>query len=168
GACDNPTRPARAITPLDATSRHDATGVFDASIRQDLAALRALTAPFHDLERASASGWSTQITSCLDSPLGAMGFHYGNVAYIDGQVSVLQPELLMYEPERDGRFRFLGVEYIVPLSAWTDPTPPMLFGREFHVNSDFGVWALHVWVGRENPLGLFADWNPKVSCAAAF
>jgi hypothetical protein len=26
------------------------------------------------------------------------------------------------------------------------------------------VWALHVWVGRQNPSGIFSDWNPKVTC----
>jgi len=29
------------------------------------------------------------------------------------------------------------------------------------------VWALHVWAWRENPSGLYANWNPKVSCQYA-
>jgi hypothetical protein len=40
-------------------------------------------------------------------------------------------------------------------------------GQQFRVNSAFGVWALHAWVGRDNPSGVFADWNPRVSGAAA-
>ena len=98
-------------------------------------------------------------------PLGGMGFHYGNPTYIDGNVSVLEPELLMYEPGPHGQMRLVGVEYIVPLAAWQGSKPPMLFGREFEVNEQFGVWALHAWVWKHNPAGMFADWNPNVSCA---
>ena len=87
-----------------------------------------------------------------------------NPAYIDGNVNVLEPELLMYEPGPRGQMRLVGVEYIVPLSAWQGSKPPMLFGREFQVNEQFGVWALHAWVWKHNPAGMFADWNPNVSC----
>jgi hypothetical protein len=31
-------------------------------------------------------------------------------------------------------------------------------------NHTFDVWALHVWVWKHNPSGMFADWNPQVSC----
>jgi hypothetical protein len=55
----------------------------------------------------------------------------------------------------------------VPFGAWAGSEPPELFGQHFHRNEAFGIWALHVWVWRNNPSGLFADWNPRVSCAAA-
>ena len=29
------------------------------------------------------------------------------------------------------------------------------------------VRALHAWVWKENPSGMFADWNPKASCDTA-
>ncbi len=29
-----------------------------------------------------------------------------------------------------------------------------------------GIWYLHVWTWEPSPSGLFADWNPKVKCAA--
>jgi hypothetical protein len=151
----------------DASALHASHIALGPEFNQQLAALRELTAPFRDFDRAKAAGWSTPITPCLASPSGAMGIHYGNVAFIDGNVNLLEPELLMYEPEADGRLRFVGVEYIVPLAAWTGATPPMLLGQEFQVNATFGVWALHVWLGRENPSGIFTNWNPKVSCAAA-
>jgi hypothetical protein len=138
-----------------------------ADVNKDLAALRRLTAPFHNFDKAVAAGWSVQLTPCLDSPVGAQGFHYANVANIDAEANLLEPELLLYEPEPNGRLRLVGVEYIVPLSAWTGASPPNLFGQEFHVNPVFQVWALHVWIWRNNPSGLFADWNPLVSCEAA-
>lgn len=134
----------------------------------DLAALRRATAPFHDFARAQAAGYSAQITACFSDPVeGGMGFHYGNPALIDGAVSVTEPELLLYEPQADGSLRFVAVEYIVPFGAWTGSEPPELFGQHFHRNEAFGIWALHVWAWRNNPRGLFADWNPRVSCAAA-
>jgi hypothetical protein len=165
-ACDN--APATvAPSRTEVSVHHSSHNAFGPDVNQQLAALRQLTAPFRDFDRAVAAGWSTQITSCLTDPSGAMGFHYGNTAYIDGKANLLEPELLMYEPESNGHLRFVGVEYIVPLALWTGATPPMLLGQEFQVNSAFGVWALHVWLGRENPSGVYANWNPKVSCRAA-
>jgi hypothetical protein len=43
-----------------------------------------------------------------------------------------EPELLLYEPQADGSFRLVAVEYIVPRPSWTAPRPPSLFGRPFH------------------------------------
>ena len=135
---------------------------------KDLAALRRVTAPFHDFGKAVAAGWSTRITACMAGPSGGMGFHYGNVALIDGAVSVEKPELLLYEPEANGRLRLVAVEYIVPYTAWSrSATPPVLFGQDFKHNDTFGIWALHAWVWKDNPSGMFADWNPRVTCEHA-
>jgi hypothetical protein len=101
----------------------------------------------------------------MSDPAGAMGFHYGNTAFIDGNARLLEPEILMYEPQPDGTLRFVGLEFVVPLSA--SATPPTLLGHTFHRNDAFQLWVLHVWLYRENPSGMFADWNPSVSCAAA-
>jgi hypothetical protein len=134
-------------------------------------------APFHDFETAKAAGWSAPITPCwvaADLPSqpgsGAMGFHWGNLDYIldGGKVDLLQPELLMYEPEKNGKLRFVGVEYIV---LFSDPPstaePPTLLGPEFSRVPEAGVWGLHIWVGRENSAGIFMPWNEKVSCEFA-
>lgn len=134
---------------------------------QDVASLRRLTARFHSFDAAVAAGWSAKITECFASPQGGMGFHYGNPAIIDGRVDVLEPELLLYEPQQNGKLRFVAVEYIVPFAAWTASEPPTLYGQAFHRNEAFGIWALHVWHERQNPRGMFADWNPKVNCANA-
>jgi hypothetical protein len=73
----------------------------------------------------------------------------------------------MYEPQKNGRMRLVGVEYVVPFAAWIDPQPPVLHGQEFHPNETFGLWTLHVWMFKHNPDGMFADWNPTVTCAWA-
>ena len=138
------------------------------AVQKDLAALRRVTAPFHQFDTGVAAGWSAQITGCMVDPTaGGMGFHYGNPNFIDGKVNVEEPELLLYEPQKNGKKRLVAVEYIVPLSAWTSAQPPRLFGRDFAVNAAFGIWALHVWVWDENPSGLYADWNPRVNCQYA-
>ena len=28
-----------------------------------------------------------------------------------------------------------------------------------------GFWLQHAWVWKHNPAGMFADWNPEVSCS---
>ena len=148
--------------------RAAASQMLGAAENADLAALRRVTAPFQTFETATAAGWSAEITACMASPAGGMGFHYGNVALIDGAVSVEKPELLLYEPEANGRLRLVAVEYIVPYTAWSrSATPPMLFGQDFKHNDTFGIWALHAWVWKDNPSGIFADWNPRVTCEHA-
>ena len=138
-----------------------------ASVEEDLATLRRVTASFHRFENAERAGWSAQITPCMTDPGGAggMGFHYGNTGLIDGAVSVDAPELLLYEPEQNGRLRLVAVEYIVPYTAHSrDADPPMLVGREFQRNDTFQLWGLHAWVWEHNPSGMFANWNPRVTC----
>ena len=93
-----------------------------------------------------------------------MGYHYGNPDYIDGTVDAMKPEVLVYEPMRNGQLRLVAVEYIVPIPLWQDAEAPMLFGQHFHLNEMAGIWALHVWLWKHNPSGMFADWNPNVTC----
>lgn len=139
-----------------------------ASVQRELAALRRVTARFHDISTAQKAGWSTQITGCMASDSGGMGYHYGNVALIDGSVSVEQPELLLYEPEKNGNMRLVAVEYIIPYAAHArEADAPTLFGKAFTRNDTFQLWGLHAWVWKENPSGMFANWNPKVTCAYA-
>lgn len=131
----------------------------------DVAALRAATARFHRIEVADAAGYDTQFPpGCFAIAEGAMGFHYLNGAAV-GTLDVTRPQLVMYEPQKDGTMKLVGVEFIYP-GLPTDP-PPVLFGRAFQYNHVFSVWALHVWAWRENPRGLYADWNPLVSCEHA-
>lgn len=134
-------------------------------VNHDLASVRAATAQFHNFDKAVAAGYGVQLTPCFEQlPDGAQGYHYGNPSLIDDVVSVLEPEVLLYEPQASGRLRLVGIEYIVPLN-FDEPDP--LFGQHFHANPGAGVWALHVWNWRQNPTGMFEDWNPKVSCAHA-
>jgi hypothetical protein len=137
----------------------------DAQEHQDVARLRAATEKFHKIEVAALAGWNEQVPpGCFTSPDGSMGFHFRNLSKV-GTLNPTEPQFVMYEPQKDGSMRLVGVEFIA-LGAPTD-TPPVLFGQPFQWNSTFGIWALHVWAWRENPSGLYANWNPKVSCQYA-
>ena len=145
-----------------------ATRALPSEASAQLAQLRALTAPFHRFETAAKAGWGTRITGCFSDPsAGGMGYHYGNTALIDGRVNALEPELLLYEPQKNGRLKLVAVEYIVPFDLWTDAEPPSLYGQSFHRNEAFGLWVLHVWHFEHNPSGIFMDWNPRVTCEYA-
>jgi hypothetical protein len=163
-ACDNPaTTDASAVERLTAVASQAGLG---ASVNRDLATLRQVTAQFHRFEAASNAGWSARITGCMTDPtLGGMGYHYGNAGLIDGSVSVDKPELLLYEPEKNGTLRLVAVEYIIPYTYHArSAEAPELFGQKFKQNDTFQLWGLHAWVWEENPSGMFASWNPRVTC----
>lgn len=126
------------------------------------------TAAFIDYDQAEAAGF-TRITPCdTDPQQGAQGYHYAIPARIDATVSLLEPEILMYEPMPNGSMRLVGVEYIVPFSSHPQPAePPSLLGQAFMPNTRYEVWALHVWLYQFNPAGVFSTWNPLVSCGHA-
>jgi hypothetical protein len=135
-------------------------------------AVRNATADFRDVANALAAGYASGGT-CVSGPQeGAMGIHYPNAALVpDGALDAARPELLIYE-QRAGRLRLVGVEYIVIAADWhaTHTDPPMLMGQHFHYVGSPNRYALpafyelHVWAWKDNPNGMFADWNPKVSC----
>jgi hypothetical protein len=153
-------------SPLQPSVAISASHGHESSVERDLATLRHVTSAFHDFATANEAGWSAKITDCMESHEGGMGFHYGNPKLIDGVARVDEPELLLYEPERDGQLRLVAVEYIIPYTALSREAPaPELFGQKFKQNDAFQLWGLHAWVWKENPSGIFADWNPRVSCA---
>ena len=164
---DSPT----AINPVEELVQSSAptasASATQASAASTVAQLRRLLAPYHTLAMASAAGWDTDVTGCLELPgVGGMGHHYANLGSLsDGQIRWDQPELLVFAPSpnrRDG-LKLVAVEYLVFKSEM--PTAPSLYGETFHSNDGIDAWMLHVWIGDHNPDGLFADWNPTISCS---
>jgi hypothetical protein len=123
--------------------------------------------------------------------LGAMGIHYANGARLgitqteplvsgnDGVVDPEKPEIMIYEPQADGGMKLVAVEYLVFEAAWKaagNTNPPTLFGQEFVYMKDNPAtspheahgfephYELHVWLYRDNPAGMFAEFNPSVAC----
>lgn len=95
-----------------------------------------------------------------------MGFHYGNFGRImNPNADATAPEVLLYIPDEAGEMRLVGLEYVVP--APLVPAPPTLFGQTYFYSPERNSYELHVWAWRNNPSGIFAPFNPKLSCPAA-
>lgn len=126
-------------------------------VKRDLAAARAASSRYHRVEEALADGFvATGHCVVLPDGSGGMGIHFINIdRMLDGRIDVLEPEVLLYEKDAAGRFRLTGLEYI-------GDEGDALFGRTF-TPTPAGP-ALHVWLWKHNPSGLFADWNPNVTC----
>lgn len=139
-----------------------------ADVNAQLGALSAATARYQRLEAAKADEYET-FTPCWEHAAhGGMGYHYANQDLLnDGAVDLLQPEALMYVPQSNGRMRLVGMEYIVFFDKWQGADPPMLLGREMEPHDTLPIYKLHIWLWRNNEAGIFADWNPAVSCEFA-
>jgi len=143
-------------------------------------AVRHATAPFRHLANARTAGYGllkdAAGIACIDNPAGGMGVHYVNGGLVgDDAVNALTPEALVYEPQANGRMRLVAVEYVVFQAKWdaSHSSPPSLFGHTFEAvgaTNRYGIppfYELHAWIWKHNPAGMFADWNPRVTCAHA-
>lgn len=137
--------------------------------------VREATARYRDINVALAEGW-VQATPCVSGPiLGAMGVHFALPSRIgDGVLKADEPELLIYEPQPDGKMRLVGVEFLTLASAWAERNPdagaPSLEGHLLNYVGEpnrYGLpafYEIHVWAWEHNPLGSFADFNTRVTC----
>lgn len=134
-------------------------------VRRWLAGLRQATVAYHDFEAAGPAGWADPILPCMElEGTGGMGQHFIDWDRMEELTpQEFAPELLVYEPQKNGRMRLVAVEYAVPIAAWGE-VAPALHGVTFHRNDGLGLWVLHAWIWKNNPEGVFADWNPTVSC----
>jgi hypothetical protein len=124
--------------------------------------------------------------------LGAMGVHYfrpdlmGVKAPPNPRVNgegvhtdFRRPAILIYEPQADGSLELVAVENLVFQAAWHgsgQTAPPSFHGVVYDAMADDPATAVdeahmftphydrHVWIYRDNPNGVFAPFNPRVSC----
>lgn len=155
--------------------------------RSRTAEATAGTARFHKLSKAEAAGYAefrdAAGIACIALPgTGAMGVHFVKGDFVGTMVDGIfvpdtvldpaSPEALVYEPRPNGKLKLVAHEYIVFQAAWdaTHAERPSLFGEEFRLTESpnrFGLpafYALHAWLWKPNPSGLFASWNPRVDC----
>ena len=125
---------------------------------------------------------------------GAMGVHYirmdligvsgppnPRVSGTGTHTDFTKPAILLYEPQANGSLELVGVENLVFKNAWAaagntqpptfqgvawnsmedDPTTPVDEGHMFTPHYD-----RHVWLYRENPKGIYEQFNTNVSCGA--
>jgi hypothetical protein len=143
-----------------------------------LSQVKKATQQFRNLSTADAAGYKILLDkdgiACIDMPdMGAMGVHFVKGDLVgDGAVNPTTPEAMVYEPDARGRMRLVAVEYVVFQDAWdaNHADKPSLFGETFALtpgDNRFGLpafYSLHVWIYKHNPSGMFAMWNPKVTC----
>lgn len=90
-----------------------------------------------------------------------------------------RPEVLVYEPQAEGPAQLVAVEYLVFEKAWNAAghrSPPSLGGTPFFLMRDDPStptdeahmlephYELHLWLYRDNPNGMLAEFNPRVTC----
>jgi len=125
--------------------------------------------------------------------LGAMGVHYfrpdllgitappsPRVTGTGTHTDFRRPAILIYEPQADGSMALVAVENLVFAEAWRasgHAAPPTYYGVPYDDMKDDPGTALdeahmfephfdrHVWLYRDNPNGVFAPFNPAVTCA---
>lgn len=187
-------------TPAAVTQQAASPGSAPAPGEPDLAAVRAATERFRDVNVALAEGYIPDPNGVCETAemmgrlpeLGAMGIHYfrpdllgiteppnprvsGTGTYTD----FLTPAVLIYEPQADGSLELIAVENLVFAAAWRaagHTEPPSFHGLPFDFMEDDPATDLdeahmfephfdrHVWVHRDNPNGVFAQYNPNVTC----
>ena len=160
-ACDpSSTGPdTEALSPLTQSSTEGSV----------LADVRAATAQFHDVNAAIAAGYA-QATPCIANE----GIRYRNGALLDAVIDPHQPEILIYEPKKNGDVRLVAVQYLVPSALWdaTNTSPPSLGDQAFmdRRTPPFGApvpnYSLVVWAWAPNSSGIYVIQNPAVSCDA--
>jgi hypothetical protein len=137
--------------------------------------VREATARFQDVAEAEAEHYALQFGCVSGGDAGAMGLHFVNGSLVnDGEVDPTRPEIVLYEPLPNGQLRLTGADFLVLAEAWNakHSGPPQLMGQLFHLFESpnrFGLpafYTLHVWAWKNNPNGMFTNWNPNVSCDA--
>jgi len=126
--------------------------------------------------------------------LGAMGIHFFRPDLlgikgppnprVDGDgthTDFRKPAILIYEPQTDGSLKLVAVENLVFQRSWHaagNAKPPSFHGVEYDTMQDDPATKIdeahmfephydrHVWLYRDNPNGIFAPFNPNVSCKA--
>ncbi|HLG59786.1 MAG TPA: hypothetical protein VI485_30885 [Vicinamibacterales bacterium] len=136
--------------------------------------IREATARYHDVAAATAAGY-VRASPCVYNTPGSKAIHYQKAPLVDAVIEPAAPEVLLYEPTQNGEPRLVGVEFLIPSAAWdaVHSSIPMLGDRPFmdRRSPPFGApipnYALYVWIWRDNPNGIFEQYNPNVSCAFA-
>jgi len=135
-----------------------------------LGTVHALTARFNSIEQAKKAGY-VPFYVCAEQPgVGTMGQHYVNFDLVgDPTIDPNRPEALVYEPQADGTFKLVALEWVQvgPQAA----TAPTVLGHDMLYRTapnrygiEPGFCERHYWLYKSNPLGAFEDWNPNVSC----
>lgn len=159
----------------------DANGGLGKRVATELARTKQALDKYRSLAAAKAAGY-TLGSACVMTTVdpgaswwgGAMGVHYINQALLKpGPIVATKPPILVYLPTAGGGMQLVAAEYFKPdadQNVKTDGDRPSLFDRAFDgpmLGHSPGMpihYDLHVWLWKHNPSGMFAPWNPNVTC----
>jgi len=163
-------------------------------LNSELARARAATAKYHDIFTALEDGFTqVPLSTCHGDANGAVGISYVNIPrFVNQAVNSEEPEFLNYIPTSDGNVRLVSVAYGSPARfrdtrspdtpgyrpgsfPWLNPVIPSYLEEVSGSFTVFGQQPPRVFEGRwlylltahiwaPNPLGMFADGNPNLSC----
>lgn len=134
-------------------------------------AVRHALSRFQNVELAEKAGY-VRSGNCVTNDLGVMGIHWVNDKLrSDPGLNPMLPDMLVYVGDGNGGMRLVAVEYFVWEADWqnvhgADAPYPTMFGQTF-IRGTHGIpahYELHVWLWADNPRGMFANWNPAITC----
>ena len=124
--------------------------------------------------------------------LGVMGIHFfrpdllgitappaPRVSGTGTHTDFTKPAVLIYEPQADETLQLVAVENLVFIKSWEaagNKAPPSFQGKQYDTMVDDPATSIdeahnfephydrHVWIYRDNPSGVFAQFNPNVTC----
>lgn len=134
----------------------------DSTQEKELEKLRYAVPSFNNIKSATGLGYNKEVTGYRTQ----MGFHYLNEGLLDDKFEIDKPELVLFAPYGGDSLKFVAVEYATPIKDINNPPPvPEGFtGKDdvWEINTEFNLWTLHVWVGLDNPHGIFSPHNPRL------
>ena len=151
---------------------------------RQLAAAKRASAKYRDIDVAKADGYF-QVTQFIPG----LGLHLVNLKIPNTAFDPARPQILLYQPGPAGKMVLTGVAYQF---AHTNNTPPVGFAGgsdvwHYHTNLCFlpggsvtisnkrgcklahgyfqaqTAWLLHAWIWKDNPDGVFTEYNPNVT-----
>jgi hypothetical protein len=162
---------AIAAGPAGALGPQTRPGPVAAALTPELVEVRDALAKYADPVVAIRDGYFSTL-GCVVYPNGGMGVHFLNPALIGPTPDPFRPQILVYEPARDGTLHLVAAEWFIPLATGITERPH-IFGQPFDgpmegheplMPRELHHYDLHVWLWKENPAGLFNAINPGVDC----
>jgi hypothetical protein len=153
-SCDEAASPVSAENLTPEASVHSTRG--NVSLLQSV---KQATARYNSTVQAIRAGYEP-----TDHCVGEMGYHWANSGLVDPVFDPLKPEVMLYASGPSGNPELVAVEYVVIDVGQPHPH----FGdHPFDIGGTpvpVPHYSLHVWLYKDNPVGIFTPFNPSVSC----
>ncbi|WP_224484086.1 hypothetical protein [Robertkochia aurantiaca] len=137
----------------------------DLPYAEEVEILRLQMQDMNDSKIAANLGYQMKgINSNLSGPV-----YFENTSAVDYHFELENPEGLIYLANAKGELQLAGVSYAVRTGAneytSTSISAPSGFSGAYDIwrlDTEANVWRLNVWIGIENPNGIFAFENPSL------